>query len=95
MEVISLAAGLHNHMSSMNTSIHDKSSVFLVDSTMPMISTGVRYMGDLIKMMVGNKKRAVFEDTHIMQEVMKEVKEGSLQFQKELAAKAYEVEKER
>ena len=47
---------------------------------MPMISTGVRYMGDLIKMMVGNKKRAVFEDNQIMLEVMKEVKEGSVVF---------------
>ena len=62
---------------------------------MPMISTGVRYMGDLIKMMVGNKKRAVFEDTSVMQEVMREVKEGAVTFQKELAAKAYEVERER
>ena len=82
-------------MSEINTSICEKSSAFLVDSSMPMISTGVRYMGDLIKMMVSNKKRAVFEDKTIMQEVMKEVKEGGVMFQKELAAKVLEVEKER
>ena len=95
LQVINLAAGLHQHMSSMSASIHDKSQSFLTESPMPMISTGVRYMGDLIKMMVGNKKRAVFEDTSVMQEVMREVKEGAVTFQKELAAKAYEVERER
>ena len=52
-----------------------------------MISTSVRYMGDLIKLMVGNKKRTVFSETTVMQEVMKELKEGAKDYQKELAAK--------
>jgi ABC-type Zn uptake system ZnuABC Zn-binding protein ZnuA len=54
-----------------------KASAFMTESPMPMISTSVRYMGDLIKLMVGNKKRTVFSETTVMQEVMKELKEGS------------------
>ena len=32
------------------------------ESSMPMISTSVRYMNDLVKMMVNNKKRNVFSE---------------------------------
>ncbi len=64
-------------MGDINESINHKASAFMAESSMPMIGTSVRYIGDLIKMMVGNKKRAVFEDSAVMQEVMKELKEGN------------------
>ena len=60
LRVINIAAGLNSHMGDIKTSINDKASAFMADSTMPMISTSVRYMGDMIKMMVQNKKRTVF-----------------------------------
>jgi hypothetical protein len=47
-------------MGDIKSSINEKASAFMADSTMPMISTSVRYMGDMIKMMVQNKKRTVF-----------------------------------
>jgi len=47
-------------MGDIKTSINEKASAFMADSSMPMISTSVRYMGDMIKMMVQNKKRIVF-----------------------------------
>lgn len=77
MRVVSIAAGLTGHMGSMNKSIHQKVSAFMADSSMPMISTSVRYMNDLVKMMVANKKRNVFADQSVMQEVFREIKEGN------------------
>lgn len=76
MRVVSIAAGLTSHMGEMTNSINTKVSSFMADSSMPMISTSVRYIGDLIKMMVMNKKRNVFTEQSIMQEVFKEIKDG-------------------
>jgi hypothetical protein len=76
MRVVSIAAGLAGHMGEMRESITGKVSYFMADTSMPMNSTSVRYMGDLIKMMVGNKKRTVFSDPSIMQEVFREIKDG-------------------
>ena len=76
MRVVNLAAGLAGHMHQMKDSVSSKSSSFMVDSSMPMISTSVRYINDLIKMMANNKKRNVFDESTIMQEVFHELKEA-------------------
>jgi ABC-type Zn uptake system ZnuABC Zn-binding protein ZnuA len=62
----------------------------MAESSMPMISTSVRYIADLIKMIAGNKKRTVFSDPTIMQEVFKEIKEGNNEYQQILAQKTFE-----
>ena len=62
MRVVNIAAGLTGHMNEMKASVSSKSSSFMADSSMPMISTSVRYINDLIKMMIANKKRNVFSD---------------------------------
>ena len=78
LRVINISAGLNAHMQEINVSINDKASAFMADSTMPMISTSVRYMGDMIKMLVQNKKRTVFQENphNMMHELFAELKNG-------------------
>jgi len=76
MRVTNIAAGLVGHMSEMKASVSGKSSTFMVDSSMPMISTSVRYISDLIKMMVNNKKRNVFEEQSVALEVLDALREA-------------------
>lgn len=78
MRVVGIAAGLHEHMNRITTSVNEKAGAFMTESTMPMICTSVHYMGDLIKLMVNNKKRSVFSEQTVMQDVFKELKEGHL-----------------
>ena len=77
MRVVAIAAGLSGHMEEMKASVAAKAGSFMAESTTPMIGTSVRYMGDMIRMMAQNKKRSVFADPGIMQEVFKEIKEAS------------------
>ena len=76
MRVTNIAAGLVGHMSEMKASVSGKSSTFMVDSSMPMISTSVRYISDLIKMMVNNKKRNVFEEQSVTLDVLDALREA-------------------
>lgn len=91
--VINIAAGLNSHMGDIKTSINDKASAFMADSSMPMISTSVRYMGDMIKMMVQNKKRTVFQDNPpmMMHEIFAELRSGQ-EYTNNLVAKILENE---
>ena len=93
MRVTNIAAGLVGHMSEMKESVTGKSSTFMVDSSMPMISTSVRYISDLIKMMINNKKRNVFEEQTVALDVLDSLREAQL-YQEELFERQREVDKE-
>lgn len=93
MRVTNIAAGLVGRMTEMKESVAGKSSLFMVDSSMPMISTSVRYISDLIKMMVNNKKRNVFEEQSVTLDVFEALREAQ-GYQEVLFERQREAEKE-
>ncbi|CDW86108.1 UNKNOWN [Stylonychia lemnae] len=77
LKIINISAGLSQSLGQINQTIYERTEIVQAKS-MPMISGSIKYMSDLITILVHGKKEAVFSDNQMMHEVFRGIRNKML-----------------